>query len=719
MDAQPVDVAAVRVPATRSLGARRLRTLKAGELFGLFGPEGDVTDGPGSPEGLFFGDTRILSRLATTLEGQAPLLLGSRISEDGQLLLVDLANPDFLDARGGLVLPADTFHVSRLRFLRPSAMVERLQLHNYDRRERRLRLGLVFAIDFADIFEVRGHRAAGRGTVTVRSERDGLVYRYEARDGKLLEVTLTATPPPVELAPGRAGWSVELAAGGRCTVDLELRVGEAAGGPASFVRALAALRRERRRRALPMARIETSSALVDEIFARALADLRMLVTETPHGPYPYAGVPWFSTVFGRDGLITALETLWLAPRLGAGVLDVLAATQARTVDPARDAEPGKILHEARSGELARLGEVPFARYYGSVDATPLFVVLAGRWHRRTGDDATIARLWPALLGALAWIERFGDGDGDGFVEYARRSERGLVHQGWKDSEEAIFHADGRPAEGPIALVEVQAYVHAAWTEAARLAERLGECDRAAACRARARALAERFEARFWSDALGCYALALDGEKRPCLVRTSNAGHALLGDLASAERAARLAELLLSPRFFTGWGIRTVAEGEARYVPISYHNGSVWPHDTALVAAGLSRYGYTGAAVRLFEALLDAAAHSELRRLPELFCGFRRRPGAGPTPYPSACSPQAWAAAALPAALAAALGLEIEADPPRVRLRHPRLPAGLDWVRLRDLEVAGARLDILLRRHDRDVAVNVLDRTAPVEVQVIL
>ena len=712
-------VASVRVPATRSLGARDLRTLKAGELFGLFGPEGDVASGPGSPEGLFRSDTRLLGRLSLRLEGHAPLLLGSRLAEDGQLLLVDLANPDFVDATGRLLLPADRIHVQRVRLLRPDGLFERLRLLNCDREARRIELGLLFEFDFVDIFEVRGHHPAGHGTVAVDVLSDGLRYRYTARDGARTEVTLRAEPKPRELRPGQLSWAVALGPGERCAFDWAVLLEPAAARPIGFTRALSRLRRERRNAPYAVARIETSSSLVDEIFARALGDVRMLTTDTPYGLYPYAGLPWFATIFGRDGLITALEMLWLAPGLARGVLEVLAATQSRTHEPARDAEPGKILHEAREGELARLGEVPFGRYYGSVDATPLFVVLAGRFHRRTGDEATIRRLLPALRSALAWIERFGDRDGDGFVEYGRVSERGLVNQGWKDSEDAIFHADGRPAEPPIALVEVQAYVHAAWSEAARLFERLGESEEARSCAARAAALVERFRSAFWCEELGSFALALDGAKRPCRVRTSNAGHVLLADLASPEQVARLAELLASPRFFSGWGIRTVAEGEPGYVPISYHNGSVWPHDTALVAIGLARHGRTETARRLFDGLLAAAAASPLRRLPELFCGFRRRRGAGPTPYPSACSPQAWAAAALPACLGASLGLDIEAEPPRIRLVHPRLPAALDWVRLRGLEVGTARVDLLLRRHDQDVAVNVLERTGEVEVQVLL
>ncbi|MCX7629840.1 MAG: amylo-alpha-1,6-glucosidase [Geminicoccaceae bacterium] len=709
----------VRVPATRSLPARRLRTLKCGDLFGLFGPEGDVAPGPGSPEGLYWRDTRILSRFALALEGHAPLLLSSRLTEDGLLLLVDLANPDLVDPSGCLAMAADSVHLLRLRVLTEDGMFERLRLQSYEDRPRRLELAFELDADFADIFEVRGHVPAARGERTVEVLPDGLRWRYLARDGARLEVGLVARPRPARVTPARISWRLELPPRAQHCVELALRVDGAPRPPPSFARALHEARRHHRRLLPEAARIATSSSLIDEIFARARADLRLLLTETPHGLYPYAGVPWFSTVFGRDGIVTALETLWMAPELARGVLEVLAATQAREVDPARDAEPGKILHELRDGELARLGEVPFGRYYGSVDATPLFVLLAGRYHQRTGDDATLRRLWPAILAALAWIERFGDRDGDGFVEYGRGSERGLVNQGWKDSEDAVFHADGTLARGPVALVEVQAYVFAALVEAARLARHLGEHARASALEDRARALRLVFEERFWSEELGSYVLALDGDKRPCAVRTSNAGHALFTGIAAPERAAKVAELLCSPRFFSGWGIRTVAEGEARYVPISYHNGSVWPHDNALLAMGFARIGRTDLALRVFQGLLDAAARSDLRRLPELFCGFRRRPGSGPTAYPAACSPQAWAAGAVFACLGAVLGLEIEAEPAIVRLRHPRLPASLDWVRIEGLAVGSGSVDLLLRRHDHDVAVNLLARSGEVEVQVVL
>jgi glycogen debranching enzyme len=401
------------------------------------------------------------------------------------------------------------------------------------------------------------------------------------------------------------------------------------------------------------------------------------------------------------------------------VLAFLAAAQATEEDAATDAEPGKILHEARSSEMALTREVPFARYYGSVDATPLFVVLAAGYWRRTGDLDFVRALWPNIVAALQWIERYGDSDGDGFVEYARRSGDGLIQQGWKDSHDSVFHADGRMAAAPIALCEVQGYVHAAKQGAADLAEALGDALAARHWRDQALVLKQRFQERFWCEDLGLYALALDGEKAACRVAASNAAHALWAGIAAPEHARRIAKRLLEPDLFSGWGVRTLATGERRYNPMSYHHGSIWPHDNALACEGLARYGHADAALALQIAAFDCSLHFEGARLPELFCGFPRRAGEGPTHYPVACAPQAWAAGTVFGMLASCLGLEFDAARRRLRLRSPRLPAFVDWLRIEGLAVGEGRVDLQLQRYRESVGVDVTRREGPLEVAVVV
>jgi glycogen debranching enzyme len=368
--------------------------------------------------------------------------------------------------------------------------------------------------------------------------------------------------------------------------------------------------------------------------------------------------------------------------------------------------------------MAALKEIPFGRYYGSIDSTPLFVFLAGAYYERTADRAFIESIWPNLELALRWIDTHGDSDGDGFVEYQRRSKTGLVQQGWKDSQDSVFHADGTLAEPPIALCEVQGYVYAAKRSAADLAALLGRAEQADALRKQAEELRERFERAFWSEDIGTYALALDGRKRPCRVRSSNAGHCLLTGIAGPERARRTAQTLLANESFSGWGIRTVAASEARYNPMGYHNGSVWPHDNALIAAGLARYGLKDSVLGVMTGLFDASLFFDLHRLPELYCGFGRRPGEGPTLYPVACAPQAWAAASVFLLLQACLGLTINAPEGQLCFAYPLLPTFLKEVQVRGLKVGAASIDLLLLRHGHDVGINVLRREGRLEVRMV-
>jgi glycogen debranching enzyme len=710
----------LHVPAQASFQERRAHTLKHGKTFAVFDRRGDITAGPDSPDGLYLEDTRIVSRFELRLDGERPLLLSAN-ADDNAGFNADLTNVDLYRA-DQLVLARELIHCHRLKFVWEGAMYERILLRNYDDRTHRLTLDFDFDADFADIFEVRGETRARRGSIDGgRDSESSVAFDYTALDGVRTAVAIAFDPPPARLE--RTSATFELSLEPRASVRIFSRAGrrDVADEPWQAVRFYTSMRAARRALvglATTAATIASSNATFDTIVARAQSDLSMLATKTAFGTYPYAGIPWFATPFGRDGIITALFTLWIDPTLARGVLKFLAATQATAFDPSSDAEPGKIVHEMRAGEMARLREVPFARYYGSVDATPLFIVLLGAYYERTADLEFVRELWPNCKAALAWIDRYGDLDGDGFVEYARKTECGLDNQGWKDSHDAIFHADGRLAEAPIALCEVQAYVFAAKCAAAELADALDDPQTSRALLEAAATLHERFEAAFWCEELGTYALALDARKEQCRVVASNAGHALFAGIASVEHAARVARVLLGGASFSGWGIRTVATGAARYNPMSYHDGSVWPHDNALIAMGFARYGLKPLVNKLFEAMLASASYMELRRLPELFCGFERRRQNAPTLYPVACSPQAWASAAPFAMLGASLGIGFHVEAREIRFEHPTLPAFIDELRIERLRLGDASVDVHVRRHGDELALNVEERRGDVRVAVV-
>jgi glycogen debranching enzyme len=702
-----------------ALQERRPRSLKYGHTFAVFDQRGNIVPAAGSADGIYHRDTRYLSQFELQLNDAPLLLLSSNVQEDNIVLTVDLSNPD-LESGDEKVLQGERIYINRRRYLSRNCCFERLLIHNFDAAQQQFSLSIEFAADFADLFEVRGQRRARRGRQSIeRRSADSVALHYSGLDGVERVTTLTFDPAPSRLDDNRARFEHALGPGEVMRVILQIACDEKPGVDLirQFYSTLRLSRRAMRGASGRAAALESSNSQFNEMARRSVADLYMLVTETEHGSYPFAGIPWFSTVFGRDGIIAALFALWIDPAIARGVLKFLAANQATEREPASDAEPGKILHEVRDGEMARLGEVPFRRYYGSVDATPLFVMLAGEYFARTGDLQTVSALWPHIEAALAWCDNYGDADGDGFVEYYRRNAKGLVNQGWKDSQDAIFHADGRLAEGPIALCEVQGYVYAAKQHAAHLAAMLGYEEKAARLREEAASLREKFEAAFWCEELSTYGLALDGAKNLCRVVASNAGHALLTGIADPARARRVADTLLGISCFSGWGIRTIAVSSARYNPMSYHNGSVWPHDNALIALGMARYGFKPGVMKVFRGLFEAAGYMELRRLPELFCGFPWRKLTAPTLYPVACVPQAWAAAAVFALVQASLGLSFAQGNGEIRFDRPLLPRFIDELQLRGLQVKGGSADLVLRRQERDVALHVTrrDGVAPIVV----
>ncbi|MGI9169647.1 MAG: amylo-alpha-1,6-glucosidase [Caulobacteraceae bacterium] len=671
----------------------QLLSIKDGDTLRVADPWGDIG---GGADGLFSDDTRILSVYRLLIGERRPSKLSFILSRDNADFTFHGANLA-LPPVGDRSTPRGVIHVERKRCLHGGRMFERLRLTNFGLDEVMLPIAFEFAADFRDMFEVRGLRRGARGeTAAPRPVGRGVVFGYRGLDAVERTGAVMFSEPPWRLAASRAEFMFAIAPGRRMDLYIEAGPGEAEP-PARdrFAYALAAARRVVREVKDRGARLTAADGAFGAWIEQSRADVAVLTTALPTGLYPYAGIPWFSTPFGRDGLITAWQMLWLDPSLAKGVLTYLAGRQATAISAFGDAAPGKIMHETRRGEMAALGEVPFGLYYGGVDTTPLFVALAGAYLERTGDLALIRRLWPALLAATRWLDGHGDSDGDGLIDYARGADSGLANQGWKDSVDSIFHDDGRLAVGPIALVEVQGYAFAAWRAMSAMAPRLGEAG-GEVWAARAEAMREAVEARYWMERRGFYALAIDGEGEMCGPLSSNPGHLLFVGLPGAERAAKVAGRLLSSRFDGGWGLRTLAVGAARFNPMSYHNGSVWPHDTALAVAGMARYGERAGAAKVLRDLFEAAKSFDMR-MPELLCGFARQTGEPPIAYPVACMPQAWAAGATFMLLQACLGLSIDAERREVRLVRPTLPAGVDQLSLTGLAVGGACVDIEFQR----------------------
>lgn len=689
------------VLARSSMSDERTRVLKYGDTFAVFNRMGDVDPIGLGEHGIYHQGTRHVSRFAMRLADQTPQLLRSTIRHDNAFLSMDLMNVD-ISEDGQVSVPRGTLHLFRSQFLWKRTCYGHFRVSSYFLQDLDTFVSCEFEADFADIFEVRGTERDKRGRILpVEYERDCVRIVYEGLDGKRRTTILRFYPEPEEISEQHAKFALRLKPKQESSIYFEIccQCEETQKHVLTFGEALQGMMEEVDSEADDIARVSTSHRRFDGWLARSRADLHMMIAGNPEGPYPYAGVPWFNTVFGRDGMITAMECLWLAPWMAKNVLKYLAENQATEVNSEEEAEPGKILHEMRRGEMATLKEVPFGRYYGAVDTTPLFIMLAGQYWERTQDYGFLQTIWPNILAALEWIERYGDMDGDGFVEYEAKSKRGLSQQGWKDSHDSISHADGSLAEPPIALCEVQGYVYAAKRAAARLAEALGNRTLGAKLVVESESLREKFERAFWCEELQSYALALDGEKKQCRVLASNAGHCLFTGIASAEHAARVMTALMGEELFCGWGVRTLGSGEVRYNPMAYHNGSVWPHDNAIIARGLARYNFYSEALKITYGMLEACGYMDHCRLPELFCGFHRRKAEAPTLYPVACSPQAWASGAVFMMLEAQLGVEISPKDRRVRFTHPYLPEFLNDLRIENLPIGQGSFDLLLRRKE--------------------
>ncbi|MFN2589776.1 MAG: glycogen debranching N-terminal domain-containing protein, partial [Actinomycetota bacterium] len=601
------------------------------------------------------------------------------------------------------------------------SLIEEIKVSSFSGSRQLVRLALAFDADFLDLFEVRGMPRDRSGELASPEVRtDSVTFEYVGADDVVRATTVTFAPAPDELGRHEAVFEFDLPPKGSASVTVEVspRIGEGRSRSTSYREARQSLEQDYSRWRKRCTRFRTPNVPLQQFLDRAVLDLRMLLSEDDEGtPYIDAGVPWFSALFGRDSLITAYQCLGVNPDLAWGVLRGLAARQGTKEDEWREEEPGKILHEVRVGELAGTGEIPHTPYFGSIDSTPLWLVLLSYAYSWTGDLAAVRELWPNALAALEWIDRYGDRDGDGYLEYEKRSPKGLDNQGWKDSFDGVVHPDGSLAEPPIALVEVQGYVYQAKSRMARLAVAVGDQDLAVRLAKEADDLKERFNRDFWMPDEGYYALALDGRKRQVRTITSNPGHCLWSHVVDKAKAPQVAHRLLSSALSSGWGIRTLAAKQRPFDPLGYHTGSVWPHDNALIAHGLKLYGFDEEAMRVIDQLVLAGMHFSLARYPELFCGFAREDVPLPVEYPVACRPQAWASGAPLLMLRSYAGISAEAPDGELNIVRPELPDWLDALEIIGMQVGRSRVDLRLTSRDGVTAVQVPRKDGDVEVLV--
>jgi glycogen debranching enzyme len=712
---QPVE----GIPPLLADFASKVLSIKEGETFLYSDIAGNLDDRHEYGHGLYHRDTRFLSHFRMKVSGRDPVLLSSS-SERAYMSYVDLTNPE-LFTDGDQMVPQQTLNIRRVRAIH-GRLFERIRVKNYNPHPVQATMSFSLAADFADIFQVRGFRADDRGHIEPPLATESRAeFSYEGIDHVIRKTVVQFDPQPerLEVVGDQvvAEFILELAPHQTrlITMTVDPVIGEVRPLRVEFDSAVHHLRRSYEDWERECTQITTDNEVFNNLLIRGLRDLRALYTSTDQGGIIAAGIPWYVAVFGRDALISSHQLLMVNPKPARDALRLLARYQGTREDPWRDEEPGKILHEIRRGELAGAGAIPHTPYYGSVDATPLFVFLYAQCFRWTGDADFARELLPNVRAALDWIDKFGDMDGDGFVEYRTRSPRGVHNQGWKDSFDSVVHTDGRLAPPPIALAEVQGYVYMAKLRVADVFDALGEYRSAVRLREEAAELRARFNDAFWMPDQEFFAMALDGDKRQVGTVTSNPGHGLYADILEPDKAAQVARRLLQPDMFSGWGVRTMSKGALAYNPMSYHNGSVWPHDNALIAAGLKRYGHVKATNRVVTAMFDASIHADYMRLPELFCGFTRRTPNQPVGYPVACSPQAWAAGAPLLMLQAILGVSARAHENMLTVNKPHLPPWLNVVELRNLRIGMSTISLVFRREGEITGFSLLDRKGDIRV----
>lgn len=694
------------------------RVIKNNDLFLTTDRLGDIA-GPETTNGLYMKDTRFLSRFELGINGRRPVLLSSAADEN-YVATFRLTN-EHMTEDGRLVLWRESLEILRERFIYGDVLYENVSLTNYSTKPIAFKLSVAFGADFADMFLVRGFQPSDRLGQVVGREAGSHGWRSEYRgaDGIAKAVSVGwSLEAETASESGEAAFAIELAPAEtkrlRLTVSPSIEGAEPVALDAD--EALAELRRSAEKWREGVTRAASDNETLNRLFERGVQDLYVLLSDFGFGPFPVAGLPWYAVPFGRDSLIAALQMLPLDPKVALGTLRMMAAHQGTSSDPWKDEQPGKIMHELRNGELAKSGQVPFAPYYGSIDSTPLFVLLAAEYGHWTGDLSAIEQLLPAIERALGWIDDYGDRDGDSFVEYFQESSKGIANQGWKDSEDSVIHEDGRFAKAPIALIEVQGYVYQAKMRLAPLLDKLGRGDWARRLRDQAAKLQAALDPAFWMEDEGFYAIALDGEKRQVRSVTSNPGHLLMSGILKPERAKQVASRLVAADMYGGYGIRTMSSDSTGYNPMSYHDGSVWPHDNSLILLGMSRMGLREAASTVAEGLIKAAGQFEYARLPELFCGYDESVGY-PVSYPVACSPQAWAAGTSVALVHAMLGLEPDATNGSFRL-NPFLPAGVNRLQVSGVPVGCGRITVELNRarEGEAIAASLLENTSGLRLE---